>query len=279
MDLGTFGAWTSRRLIGEENVGAAARAAEELGYGTFWLGGSPQLPVVRPALESTERIIVATGIVNIWAYDPARLAAEHAELTRDYPGRLLLGVGISHAESNAGYSRPLGTMRDFLDGLDAAAAPVPHEELCIAALGPKMLTLSAERTRGTHPYFVPAEHARVARDAVGPGVLVAPEVACVLDTDADRARATARRYARIYLGLRNYVSNLERLGWSAEDLAGEGSDRLIDAVIPHGDAGDVASAARAHLDAGADHVCVQPLGEEGIPRRAWAALAEAFGLR
>jgi probable F420-dependent oxidoreductase len=277
--LTQFGVWTTYRRIGAENAGEAARLAEDLGYGAFWLGGSPRLPAVRPLLEATERLVVATGIVNVWGYDPAQLAAEHAVLTADFPGRLLLGIGVSHPESNAAYARPLSALRDFLDGLDAAARPVPHAELCLAALAPKTLALSAERTRGTHPYFVPVEHARAARAAVGPDALVAPEVACVVDDDVERARATARTYARPYLRLRNYVGNLERLGYSAEDLAGDGSDRLIDAVVPHGTAADVAAVARAHLDAGADHVCLQPLGEDGIPRAGWAALAAALGLR
>jgi probable F420-dependent oxidoreductase len=278
MDLTTVGVWASRRRLGGEDAAEAARVAEELGYGAFWLGGSPALPMVRPLLQATSRIVVATGIVNVWEYEPAQLAAEHAELTRDFPGRLLLGIGISHPSSNAGYARPLATMRAFLDGLDAAPAPVPHDELCIAALAPKMLALSAERSRGTHPYFVPAEHARVARAAVGPDALVAPEVACVIDADPERARATARQFARTYLRLPNYASNLERLGYTADDLDGEGSDRVIDAVVPHGTVAEVAAALRAHLDAGADHVCVQVLGEEGVPRAGWTALAAELGL-
>jgi probable F420-dependent oxidoreductase len=279
MDLTHVGVWASRRRLGGGSAAEAARLAEELGYGAFWLGGSPPLPDVRPLLEATSRIVVATGIVNVWGYEPAQLAAEHAELTREFPGRLLLGIGISHPSSNAGYARPLATMRAFLDGLDAAATPVPHEELCIAALAPKMLALSAERTRGTHPYFVPAAHARVARDAVGPDALVAPEVTCVLDDDADRARSTARAFARTYLQLPNYVSNLRRLGYGDDDVTGDGSDRLIDDVVPHGTVADVAAALGAHLAAGADHVCVQVLGEDGVPRSGWSALAAELGLR
>jgi probable F420-dependent oxidoreductase len=142
-----------------------------------------------------------------------------------------------------------------------------------------MLALSAERTRGTHPYFVPAAHARVARDAVGPDALVAPEVTCVLDDDADRARSTARAFARTYLQLPNYVSNLRRLGYGDDDVTGDGSDRLIDDVVPHGTVADVAAALGAHLAAGADHVCVQVLGEDGVPRSGWSALAAELGLR
>lgn len=279
MQLGELGIWTTYRRIGEENAGEAARLVEELGFGTFWLGGSPRLAAVRPLLEASERLIVATGIVNVWRYDPAELAAEHAELTSDFPGRLLLGIGIGHPEATSDYTRPLTTMRRFLDGLDAAARPVPVEERCLAALGPKMLELSAARSLGAHPYFTPVEHTAFARQHVGAGKLVAPEMACVLDTDTDRARSTARRYAETYLRLRNYMSNLERFGFGAEDIGGGGSDRLIDAVVPHGSADAVAHVAQAHLEAGADHVCLQPVGVTGIPRKEWSALAEALAVR
>jgi probable F420-dependent oxidoreductase len=276
VQLGDIGIWTSYRAIGEENAGEAAKLAEDLGYGTFWLGGSPKLPVVRPLLEATKHMVVATGIVNVWQYEPATLAAEHAELTRDFPGRLLLGIGIGHPEATSDYTKPLETMRNFFDGLDAADAPVPHDELCAAALGPKMLDLSAERSLGTHPYFVPVEHTRYARERLGAGPLIAPEIACVLDTDPDRARAAADQYAKLYLGLRNYTSNLLRFDFTEEDLADGGSDRLINAVVPQGSAEEIATVARAHLDAGADHVCVQTVGVSGIPRAQWTALASAL---
>jgi len=139
-----------------------------------------------------------------------------------------------------------------------------------------MLDLAGERTAGTHPYFVPVEHTRWARQRLGPGKLVAPEMACVIDTDPVRAKTVARDYAKLYLGLRNYTQNLLRFGFSEADIAHDGSDRLIDAIIPQGSAGQVAEVVRAHLDAGADHVCLQPLGEEGIPRQSWTALAKAL---
>jgi probable F420-dependent oxidoreductase len=276
MDLGKIGVWTAYRMIGEENAGEAAKLAEDLGFGTFWLGGSPQLPSVRPLLEATERIVVATGIVNVWGYDPAQLAAEHAALTSDFPGRLMLGIGISHPEAIEAYRRPLGTMREFLDGLDGAPQPVPKDERSIAALGPKMLDLSRERTAGTHPYFVPVEHSAFARERLGPGALVAPEVAVVLDTDRERARATARKYAALYLGLRNYTGNLLRVGFTEDDIANGGTDRLIDAVIPQGSAEQIAEVAQRHLEAGADHVCLQTVIVPGVPREQWTALAGAL---
>jgi probable F420-dependent oxidoreductase len=276
VDLGSIGIWTTARAIGEGELPIAARLAEQLGYGALWLGGSPRLTETRPLLAATERIVIATGIVNVWAYEPAALAAEHAALTAEFPGRLLLGIGIGHPEATSEYQRPLAKMTGFLDGLAAADQPVPREEMCVAALGPKMLTLSAERTLGTHPYFVPVEHTRFARDRLGASPLVAPELACVLDTDAARARQTARDYAKLYLGLRNYTSNLLRFDFTEDDLAGGGSDRLIDAVVPQGDATALAAAARAHLDAGANHVCLQTVGVRGVPEREWTALAEAL---
>ena len=167
-------------------------------------------------------------------------------------------------------------MRRFFDGLDSAATPVPRDERCVAALGPKMLDLCAERSLGTLTYFTPVEHTRFARERVGENALVATELACVLDTDDDRARATAREYAELYLGLRNYTSNLLKFGFTEQDIAGGGSDRLIDAIIPHGTAEEIAAAAREHLDAGADHVCLQTVGITGIPREPWTALAAAL---
>ncbi|HEX3873850.1 MAG TPA: LLM class F420-dependent oxidoreductase [Solirubrobacteraceae bacterium] len=276
MELTEFGIWTSYRQIGEDSAGEAARLVEELGFGAFWLGGSPRLPSTRPLLAATDRLIVATGIVNVWTYDPADLAAEYADLDRAFPDRLLVGIGIGHREATTEYAKPLATMTAFFDGLDAADEPLPPDRRCVAALGPKMLEFCADRARGTHPYFVPVAHTRLARDRVGPGGLVAPELACVVDTDVERARATARGYAKTYLGLTNYTNNLLRFGFADDDIANGGSDRLIDAIIPHGSAEEVAAAARAHLDAGADHVCLQPLGSDGMPREAWGALAAAL---
>jgi probable F420-dependent oxidoreductase len=156
MQLGEFGVRTSYRTIGDENAGEAAKLVEDLGFGTFWLGGSPQLPALRPLLESTERIVVATGILNVWASDPERVAADFAELEDRFPGRVLLGIGVGHPEATSQYDRPLAAMRSFLDAIDAAATPVPRTRRCLAALGPKMLRVSAERSLGAHTYFVPS---------------------------------------------------------------------------------------------------------------------------
>ena len=273
--MGEVGVWTSYRAIGEQNAGEAARLVEDLGYGAFWLGGSPRLPTVRPLLEATERLVVATGIVNVWQYEPSELAAEREQLAREFPGRLLLGIGIGHPEATREYAAPLSKMRDFLDGLDGITS-VPRDERCMAALGPKMLELSARRSLGTLTYFVPVEHTRFARECIGGHALIATELACVVDTDADRARAKARSYADLYLGLRNYTSNLRRFGFTDEDIAHGGSDRLIDALIPQGTGDEIAAVARQHLNAGANHVCLQPVGVNGVPREEWTALSAAL---
>ncbi len=278
MELGTFGVWTAYRAIGEENAGEAAALVQDLGFGTFWLGGSPRLASVRPLLEAVGSLAVATGIVNVWAYEPSELAREYAALSPQFGDRLLVGIGIGHPEATSDYTRPLASTRAFLDGIDAAPAPIPADRRVLAALGPKMLDLCRARSRGTLTYFVPPEHTRAARARLGEGPLIATEVACVLDTDPESARATARRYAEMYLGLANYTGNLLRHGFTEADIADGGSDRLIDTIVPHGTAAEIAATARAHLDAGADHVCLQPVGISGVPREQWTALAAALDL-
>jgi probable F420-dependent oxidoreductase len=278
MELGKFGIWTTYRAIGEDNARDAAKLVEELGYGAFWLGGSPRLPSVRPLLAGSERLTVATGIVNVWANEPATLAAEHAELAVDFPGRLLVGIGIGHPEATSDYSKPLSATRAFLDGLDAADPPLPRDDRVLAALRPKMLELARERARGAHPYFVPVEHTSAARAQLGDGPLLAPEMACVVDADVERGQTVARKYASMYLRLRNYTSNLLAFGFTEADFADGGSDRLIDAIVPCGTAEEIVPVAHAHIEAGADHVCLQPVGVEGVPRDEWRALARALGL-
>jgi probable F420-dependent oxidoreductase len=257
---------------------------EALGYDALWLGGSPSLEQARPYLEASEQMTIATGILNIWQHEPADVAARHAELTRDFPGSFLLGIGVGHPEATSDYTRPLSAMRTFFDGLDAADPPVPRDERIAAALGPKMLDLAAERSLGTHPYFTTPDHTRFARERVGPDAIVAAELAVVVETDPERAREDARAYAATYLGLGNYTSNLLRFGFTEDDIgatvsacglttASLGSDRLIDAVIPHGSAEAIAEAVQAHFDAGADHVCLQPLGHGPAPVEDYRALA------
>lgn len=276
MELGEFGVWTTYRAIGAQNAGEAADLAEELGFGTFWLGGSQQLPALRPALQATERIVAATGILNVWQSDPERVAADFARLEQEFPGRVLLGIGIGHPEATSQYAKPLSAMRQFLDGLDSAATPIPRDRRCLAALAPRMLELSAERSLGAHPYFVPVAHTKAARERLGPAALLAPELACAVDGDEQAGRAKARDYAKLYLGLRNYTRNLLNYGFSEQDIAGDGSDRLIDSVVPHGDPESIAVRAREHLAAGANHVCLQAAGVSGVPRSEWTALARAL---
>jgi probable F420-dependent oxidoreductase len=276
VETGTFGVWTSAAAVGEDDLGRAAALVERLGYGTFWLGGSPRLAQVCPLLEATERLTVATSVVNVWKYEPAELAAEYAALERDFPGRLLVGIGVGHPEATGEYRRPLTAMRAFLDGLDAATEPLPAGRRCLAALAPRMLALSRERSRGAIPYFVPVAHTTAAREALGPGPLLAPEVAVAVTGDESERRAAVRTYAQRYLGLRNYAGNLLRHGFDEADVAGGGSERLLDAVVPQGAADEVAPTIRAHLEAGADHVAVQAIGEPGVPERGWTALARAL---
>src|SRR3954454_17046972 len=163
MDIGTIGIWTTYQSFGRERAGEAAKLVEQLGYSSWWLGASPHVPDVRPILGATSTLVAATGILNVWINDPAETAAADAALRRDFPGRFMLGVGIGHPEATSDYRRPLRAMRTFLDGLDTSPTPPPVEERCLAALGPKMLELAGERTAGTHSYFVPVEHTRVAR--------------------------------------------------------------------------------------------------------------------
>jgi probable F420-dependent oxidoreductase len=274
MQLTKYGVWIGR-TIAEPEYGAAAALAERLGFGTLWLGGSPRLPVLRGLLQgSSDKLTIATGIVNVWQYEPDELAQEFQALDADFPGRVLLGIGIGHPEATSEYKTPLAKMTEFFDGLSAAQPPVPRERLVAAALGPKMLDLSFERALGTHPYFVPPEHTSFARERLGADALIAPELAVSISgLDAAAQREAAREYATMYCGLQNYTKNLERFGYTQEDFADGGSDRLLDAIVPQGSAEQVAAAVHAHLDAGADHVCVQTVGVQGVPTAEWTALA------
>ena len=269
MRLGRIGIWRLHR----HGTDAVAEI-EALGYPALWLGGSPSLAQVGSFLERSSTLTVATGILNIWRHEPADVAAGHAQLTHAFRGRFLLGLGVGHPEATSDYAKPLTKMREFLDGLDAAEPPVPPQERIVAALGPKMLDLAARRSLGTHPYFTTPEHTRFARERVGPDAVVAPELAVVLEPDEEAAREQARAYAAGYLGRRNYTTNLLRFGFTERDIADGGSDRLIDALIPHGSAEQVAEAVHCHLDAGADHVCLQPLGHAAAPLDDYRALAK-----
>ena len=275
VELTKFGVWVGGALP-EDDYGQAAKLAQDLGFGALWLGGSPRLPALRPMLKATDTIVIATGIVNIWQYDPAELAAEFTTLEVAFPGRVLLGIGIGHPEATSEYSAPLTKTREFFDGIAASDHPVPRDRMVAAALGPRMLDLSFERTLGTHPYFTPPAHTRFARERLGPSALVAPEQAVVVDDAADAALLTARAYAERYLGLSNYTNNLKRFGYTDAAIAGGGTRTLVDEMVPQGTGERVSTAVRAHLDAGADHVCVQAVGARGVPTREWTEIAAAL---
>jgi probable F420-dependent oxidoreductase len=273
VQLGRYGMWRTAGGLGPE----LASQVESLGFGAIWIGGSPgaDLDLAESMLAATERIAVATGIVNMWSTPAAAVAASYHRIEARYPGRFLLGVGIGHPEATAEYRSPFATIVDYLDRLDAAEVPIMGRAL--AALGPKVLRVSAERTAGAHPYLTTPEHTRSARELLGPDVLLAPEQMVIVDDDPERARAVARPVLQRYLGLRNYTSNLAKLGFTEDDLAGSGSDRLIDELVAHGDAARVAGRLTEHLDAGADHVCAQVLGADD-PVPALGELAAALRL-
>jgi len=273
--LGRFGVWRSVSLVTPD----LAPSLEGLGFGALWLGGSPSgdLAVVDELLSATTTLIVATGIVNIWQSDPHEVAASFARIEGTYPGRFLLGVGAGHREATKHYARPYDTLVSYIDVLIADG--VPGRSMVLAALGPKMLRLAAERTAGAHPYLVPTSYTRQARQILGPEPLLAVEHKAVIEPDPGVAQAVARPRVRPYLGLVNYTSNLRRLGWQDADLADPGSDALIDALVAHGDPGRVAAQLTAHLTAGADHVCVQLLTESGADLLdGYRQLAAALGL-
>src|ERR1700722_10777281 len=259
MDLGRYGVFGHARTLTAER----ARSAESLGYGTVWEGGSPPAGLlhVEALLDATSTIKVATGIVNVWTADAVEVARSYHRIEAAHPGRFLLGIGVGHPEAIARYHSPYQTLVDYLDVLDAEGVPV--ERRILAALGPRVLRLAAARTAGAHPYLVTPEHSRQARAILGPGKLLAPEQRVVLEADPARARAAGRSSVVPYLRLSNYTANLQRLGFTAQDVAGEGSDRLIDALVVSGDDARIRQRFEEHHAAGADHVAVQLIAGPG----------------
>lgn len=263
--IGRIGIWMGDPARIEPGGPAVASAIEAAGFGSLWVGGGNDKPDsferLAELLAGTTRLVVATGIANIWARPATEMRAGAEDLAKRFPGRFILGLGVSHApivESlGKTYEKPFQKMVSYLDDLGELSCP-----LVLAALGPRMLELSRDRTDGAHPYFVTPEHTAVARDILGPGPLLIPEQAVVLSGDRAQAFAGGRAYADRYLKMPNYVSNLKRYGFSDADISGGGSDRLIEAIIPYGPGG-VTRSVRAHLDAGADHVTIQPLGSTG----------------
>ncbi len=264
------GIWSPSLRYGDPAAAAdLAAELEGLGYSALWIPdvGGDVFGSVENLLKATTTATVATGILNLWMHEPGETAAQHARLTSVHGRRFLVGIGVSHARlidsAEAGrYRKPLARTREFLDGLDAAPTPLPLGDRVLAALGPKMLELAGERASGSHPYLVTPDHTNVARQALGPQKLVLPEQAVVLETDPDRARSIARRHLATYLALPNYSNNWKRFGFTDDDLADGGSDRLVDALVVWGDEAAIAARVQEHRDAGADHVCLQVLSED-----------------
>jgi probable F420-dependent oxidoreductase len=288
MQLGRLGVWTWLDAFSAEQAANFATRLEAWGYGALWIPeavGREPFSLLGYLAGKTRSLVLATGIANIYARDAMTMRATRETLAEASGGRFLLGLGVSHAHLVAGirkhaYGKPIGTMRAYLEAMDAAlyVGPKPAEPapIVLAALRPKMLALAAEKTAGAHPYFVPPEHTARARALLGKGKLLCPEQMVLCERDASKARAIARSHMKIYTGLPNYQNNLRWLGYTDADFADGGSDRLVDAIVAWGDEKQIADRIQAHLDAGADHVCIQPFrpdGEPGPDERLLEALA------
>ncbi|SPM40493.1 Flavin-dependent oxidoreductase, luciferase family (includes alkanesulfonate monooxygenase SsuD and methylene tetrahydromethanopterin reductase) [Mycobacterium numidiamassiliense] len=284
MELAGVGIWSSQLRYGDQSESSdAAAELDELGFTALWIPdvGGPVLEAVGSLLAATKRTVIATGILNLWMHSPADVAEGYSALTDKHGDRFLLGIGVSHAPLiDAGqpgrYRKPLAATTSFLDGLDSAPRPVPSEGRVLAALGPKMLALSASRARGAHPYLVTPEHTATARATLGSGPLLLPEQTVILTDDADEAHSIGTDWLRSYLALPNYANNLLRSGFSEDDLA-QVSPRLFDAIIAWGDEEAILRRVAEHHAAGADHVCVQVLLADptAFPREQWRRIAAA----
>jgi probable F420-dependent oxidoreductase len=281
------GIWSSQLRYGDAaEAGAMATELEELGYRALWLPdvGGDLFGALDNVLGATNAVTVATGILNVWMHTPEETARHHAALTAQHGDRFLCGIGISHqpfidrVNEPGTYQKPVATMATYLDGLDAADPPLAPHNRVLAALGPKMLELARARTAGTHPYLVTPELTHAAREGVGATGLVASEVGVVLENDPARAREIARTHLQGYLALPNYSNNWKRQGFTDDDLADGGSDRLVDALVAWGDEAAIAARVQEHRDAGADHVCIQALTPDlrEFPADQWRALAPAL---
>lgn len=289
-DLPRAGVWTGQlELVPASQSQEFAAELESLGYGAVWIpevAGRDVMLHLGLLLSATTKMVGATGIASIYARDPVTMTGGLQGLTEAFPDRVLLGLGVSHHTLVEGlrghdYGRPLATMRQYLDAMDASpytsARPTTPTRRVLAALGPKMLELSAQKTEGAHSYFVPPEHTASARETLGAGPLLCVEQAVLLETDPSVARQVGRAHTATYVRLPNYANNLRRHGFSDEDFAHGGSDRLIDAIVAWGDVDTISARLRAHFDAGADHVCIQALDPEprGVPTGQWRELAPA----
>jgi probable F420-dependent oxidoreductase len=273
-NVGRYGVWTGGPVKPEQ-----AAEIEKLGYGAVWVGGSPaaELKFAEPILEATESMTLATGIVNIWSSPADEVAESYHRIEKAYPGRFLLGIGVGHPEHANDYRKPHEALVEYLNALDQAG--VPTSRRVIAALGPRVLKLAAQRSAGAHPYLTTPEHTAQAHDLLGPSVFLAPEHKVVLTTDADEAREIGRKTVEFYLDLSNYVTNWKRLGFTDEDVTKPGSEKLIDAVVAYGSPEQIAARLGEHLRSGADHVAIQVLGgwDRLIPTL--TELAEPLGLK
>lgn len=284
MQLGKLGVWYFTETLTAAQAAEAAQRIESLGYGAFWIPEAiGRHPFAHAAwlLAKTERLVVATGIANIYARDAAATAAAQKTLAEQSGGRFLLGLGVSHRPMVEGvrghvYASPVATMRAYLERMEkapyAAFPPAEAPPTVLAALGPKMLELAATKTKGAHPYFTTPEHTAMARKTMGPDAWLCVEQKVLLETDPAKARNLARLTAGIYLGLENYRNNWKRLGFADSDFANGGSDRFIDATVAWGDVSVLQKRVRAHLDAGASHVCIQPINPSGQPVPDWKVL-------
>jgi probable F420-dependent oxidoreductase len=292
VNLGAVGIWTGQLdFVPAPVVRDTVARLEELGYGAIWFGeniGREPIAQAGLVLAATKHLTVATGIMNIWARDPLATTAAQLTLAEAHPDRFLLGLGTSHARLVEGerghhYDQPVAKMRTYLDAMDQATqryrafqpASAPR---VLAALGPRMLTLAAERTDGAHTYFVPPEHTAQARTVLGDDKVLAVEQAVVLETDPTHARAIARRHTRRYLPLPNYTNNLLRLGFHPADFDHEGSDHLVDTIVAWGSIDNITQRIHNHRAAGADHVCIQVITDETrqLPYETWRLLAESL---
>ncbi|MGH3676720.1 MAG: LLM class F420-dependent oxidoreductase [Mycobacterium sp.] len=272
-DLGRYGSF------GRGVTPQQAKDIEALGYGAVWVGGSPaaELEWVEPIFEQTSTLKLATGIVNIWTAAAGPVAESFHRIDKTYPGRFLLGLGVGHPEAHQQYRKPIDALVEYLDRLDEYG--VPKHRRVVAALGPKVLKLSAERSAGAHPYLTTPEHTAKARELIGQSAFLAPEHKVVLTTDAEKARTVGRKALDIYLNLTNYLNSWKRLGFTDDELAKPGSDRLVDAMVAYGTTEDIAARLNQHLDAGADHVAIQVLTRPDKLVPALAELAGPLGLQ
>ncbi|MCU1462903.1 MAG: class F420-dependent oxidoreductase [Acidimicrobiales bacterium] len=291
VELGRVGIWTGvLDAVPSVEAQRIAGRLEELGFPTLWIPetvGRDPFVTAALLLSATTGLTIATGIANIYARDAVTMANTQRTLDEAFPGRFLLGLGVSHHHlvdrvRHHDYSRPYSRMVEYLDAMEGAiflaVGPEQRPPTVLAALGPKMLQLAGERAGGAHPYFVPVEHTARARQILGPGPILAPEQMVVLDTDRARARETARKGMAVYLRAPNYVNNLERFGFTDDDVADGGSDRLVDAIVACGDVDAARARVDQHFDAGASHVCVQVLQDDprAVPEAAWRDLAAAL---